>query len=565
MKQKKRNHGSDRKKYSGHIVALIALLLSFYFMYMHVDNYMSEKSEREVEQFVIYEKSAKKGLFGKPTYYLNVGHSPAKLYSTSTYKKTFRELDIGDVVEGYKNGDYFYTGKSVHVEALLFYSLLFIGSLYPIGYFMYYGFRFKGFEDLFNSFSSRVLKPLIIICSVLFVLIYTLPFLLNGIQKALPFGKVHTEAVVIDSEERALMSRNMLIGRYLTLAYSNHEGDLFYTEKEVAYDTYIAYRDAPGVKLPISYRVKNEYDLFVREITGSSIRYMVFDTRTFILMLIFLVCYLLIYIPLRPVWKEQVPNWSESLQIKKDFIIHSLFWKAGVVRHTLLMMYILACIVVMTLLVYLFTSNHSSFLNIFLLLNLTPVIWLIVGSVTMLVMRLFGSGLRNDLLNYTPKQEDKVIRRVAVPWIMGLVKIVSKIWLATYIPWFMTVLFSWGSFQEDLTRMQWGFLFLACIPMIILLSKMYLHLNDSVKNAPILMMTKEKLRCPHASYPWSDIIGFKRLAGGRLGVFVRKGKMEEYNVSTPTVYSLSQKEFAEDISSIYQELRNYKRNSSKKN
>lgn len=564
MKQKKREQGNIIGKVGGHIVASIILLVSFYFMYEQIEEYVSEKSEREIEQVVVYEKSARKGLFGKPTYYISVGYSPTKLYSVSTYKKTFRELDVGDVVEGYKNGDYFYSGKAAHVEALFFYFFFLFISFYPIMYFIYIGRRLKIWGRVFEALFARILLPIAVGCIAIIVLFYMIAFLTNGVQKVFPFGKVSTEAVIIASEERELMSpRYRLTGRYLTLAYSNLEGDLFYTEKEVAYDTYVTYRDALGAKIPISYRVKNEYDLFIRELTGSSLRYMIFDGRIFLWGLFFFLGYLLIYMQLRSVWKENVASWLKFFEKKKVYTIRSLFWKAGILRYTFLMIYILSCMTVMTLLFHLLTSKNISFLKIVFLLNLTPVIWLIIGVVTMFIMRIFGSGLRNDLWNYTPEKEDVVVKRVAVPWILGLLKIVSKVWLVTYIPWFVTLLFSWWSFQQSLTIMQEIVLLLAFIPMIIYLSIMYGHLNDHLKNAPILIMSKEKLRCPHASYPWPDIKGFKSLGQGRLGIFVRKGKVEKYKVSSSIVYSLNQTEIEGDVSTLYKELRAYKKNSSK--
>ena len=554
-----------QKKRSGHILALIILLLSIYFMYAHIENYVSKLSEKEFEQVTVYEKSAKKGLFGKPIYFLEVGHSPATLHSVSAYKKFFRELEVGDVIEVYKKGDYFSAEKDMHSRMLEFYIILFLILLYPVGYFLYYGYHFQAFENWFNSLFSRFLKPLLISIIIGIGIFYTFPFIVNGVQKVLPFGKVHTEARVIDSEEKLItkIRGGKLFARYLTLAYPNNDNEVIYTKKEVTISTYLAYRDA-GLQIPISYRTNNEHDIFIREITVLDIINIISHYRFFIFLFILFMYWLLLYLPLRSEWKEQGPRFLKRFQKKKDLIIRSFFWKGGVLRYTSLIVYSFSCMSAMILLVSLFTSEGTPFLRMLLLMNLNPVIWFTIGVVNMFVMRIFGSSIRNELVGYTLVKADIVIKRTAVPWGWGLLKITCKIWLLSYIPWFITGLFSWHGSLQNLTIIQVIILFLAFIPMIVYLSILYNHLNNCLKNVPILIMSKEKLRCPHSSYPWSDIKGFRSLGGGHLGVLVRKSKMEKYKVSSSTVYSLNQADLAEDISTIYQELRTYKKNSSKR-
>lgn len=554
-----------QKKRSGHILALIILLLSIYFLYTHIENYVSKQSEKEFEQVTVYEKLAKKGLFGKPIYFLEVGHSPAKTHSVSAYKKLFRELEVGDVIEVYKKGGYFSAEKDMHSRMLEFYIILFLILLYPLGYFLYYGYHFQAFENWFNSLFSRFLKPLLISIIIGIGILYTFPFIVNGVQKVLPFGKVHTEAIVIDSEEKVIAKYRggKLIARYLTLAYSNDDNEVIYTKKEVTSSTYLAYRDA-GLQIPISYRTNNEHDIFIREITVLDIINIISHYRFFIFLFILFMFWLLLYLPLRSEWKEQGPRLLKRFQKKKDLIIRSLFWKGGILRYTSLIVYSFSCMSAMILLVSLFTSEGTPFLRMLLLMNLNPVIWFTIGVVNMFVMRVFGSSIRNELVGYTLVKTDIVIKRTAVPWGWGLLKITCKIWLLSYIPWFITGLFSWHDSLQNLTIIQVIILLLAFIPMIVYLSIMYNYLNNCLKNVPILIMSKENLRCPHSSYLWNDIKGFKRLDRGQLGILVRKGKMVKYKVTSPTVYSLNQADLAEDISTIYQKLRVYKKNSSKR-
>ena len=566
MKQQKEDYGNKRKKVSGHILAVLVLILSFYFMYAHIENYVSEQREGTLEQVEIYEKWAEKGLFGKPTYFLGVGHSDTRLYSASTYKKTFQELDIGDVVEGYIKGDYFYTGKGLHGKALTFYIILFLISLYPLGYFLYNGFRIQFFVNWFDSMFSRVLKPLMVICIVGIMIIYTLPFFVNGVQKALPYGKINTEAIVIDSEEKVIANyrSSKLIAKYLTLAYSNRDGESIFTKKEVTHDAYLEYRDATNLRVPVSYRAKNEHDIFIRGITISDVRYIITDVRFFFFVLILFIFFILTYFQLHLEWKNLGLGLLKYSRKKKDLFIRSLFWRGRYSRYISLILYIISCASAMILLIFLLISEETPSLRTLLYLNLNPVICFAIGLVSMFIMRIFGSSLRNELSIYIPEQGDVVINRTTVPWVGGLLKIACKIWVVTYIPWFVTVLISWENSLRNLTIVQGVILFLAFIPMIIYLSQMYRHLNDCLRNAPILIMSKEKLRCPHSSYPWSDIKGFRSLGGGELGVLVRKNKMEKYKVSSSTVYTLNQEDLAEDISTVYQELRTFKKNSSKR-
>ncbi|MBO1910125.1 hypothetical protein J4G37_35740 [Microvirga sp. 3-52] len=103
---------------------------------------------------------------------------------------------------------------------------------------------------------------------------------------------------------------------------------------------------------------------------------------------------------------------------------------------------------------------------------LDPFIWFTIGIINMYIMRIFGSGFRNKLLSYIPEKNDVVINRIATSWIIDLAGIAITIWGWSYLPWFVTIIFSWNPFNPTIT--QAFFLLWTLLPIIHYFSRYFM-------------------------------------------------------------------------------------------
>ncbi|QUW20802.1 hypothetical protein JSQ81_13360 [Sporosarcina sp. Marseille-Q4063] len=174
----------------------------------------------------------------------------------------------------------------------------------------------------------------------------------------------------------------------------------------------------------------------------------------------------------------------------------------------------------------------------------------------MYIMRIFGSGFRNKLLTYIPKKNDVVINRIATSWAIDLAGIAATIWGWSYLPWFVTIIFSWNPLNPTIT--QAFFLLLTLLPIIHYLLQMYFYLHNHLRNVPILVLSDDKFRTDNAAYSWKDIGEINRLSKEYLEVNLKEEAMEKYNTQFPHIISLHQEEISEHIFDLFKKIEVFK-------
>lgn len=187
---------------------------------------------------------------------------------------------------------------------------------------------------------------------------------------------------------------------------------------------------------------------------------------------------------------------------------------------------------------------------------LSPFIWISIGVVNKYILQVFGSGLPNKLLQYTPKQNDVVVLRQETTWFLRVVIIVISIWGYSHIGWIGRFFYDWDPL--NLTIMQGIFAFITIIPLLFNLYKMYLCLDLQMKNVPILVLTDDKLRTSDNEYLWEDIHKFNRPKKEVLEITIKEKLMEKYNTNHPRVEGVYQYEVSEDLSELQRKLKTYK-------
>lgn len=191
---------------------------------------------------------------------------------------------------------------------------------------------------------------------------------------------------------------------------------------------------------------------------------------------------------------------------------------------------------------------------------LSPLIWFSVGIINMYIMRIFGSGFRNKLLTYIPEKNDVIVNRIATSWIIDLIGISITIWGWSYLPWFLTIIFSWDPLNPTIT--QAIVLLLTLLPIFYYLLRMYFHLHFHLGNVPILVLSTDGLRTDNATYSWKDIGGINRPNREYLEVNLKKRAMEKYNTQFPNIVSLHQEEISEHIFDLFKKMESLKKKAS---
>lgn len=230
-------------------------------------------------------------------------------------------------------------------------------------------------------------------------------------------------------------------------------------------------------------------------------------------------------------------------------------------KYISIIVYILSCILGIFLYITLIPTEIVGLNKTLQFLLLNPVIWISIGVLNMYVMRIFGSSIPNKLLTYIPEKEDIVVNRIASPWFGGLVNIGISMWGLAYIPWFAVIIFSLEDSLLNPTVVQVIILFIAFLPVLLSLTKMYFYLNACLRNVPILVISKANLRYVNSTYSWLDIEQFKRPCKEQIEVILKEEKLAKYKESSSNVFTLDQEEIAENIFELYQRMEAHKKNS----
>jgi len=274
------------------LAGLLVLGLFFsLFTWVMIDSYLDEydlASIRSAEATVI-EKTASKGLFTPPTYFVWVeltGGEEIK-YRNRVSKSQIENIEIGDTINGYLTGaTTFSTLRDILIDGLYYLIAIFVFAFIAFCLFVAFFLSIPALERLEEKMSSerfekrkRMRKKKrkkkldsrqrawrnagIVIAIFLFI---AKSFVVNLIRTVQPFGKTKTEATVVDRFEDTTYRKYEDSIRELTISYKDHTGRTFEMAKDVTRHTYRQY--GIGDKLPISYRNADSYDVFVR---GNSI------------------------------------------------------------------------------------------------------------------------------------------------------------------------------------------------------------------------------------------------------------------------------------------------------
>ncbi|WP_438317329.1 hypothetical protein [Sporosarcina sp. FA9] len=274
------------------LAGLLVLGLFFsLFTWIMIDAYLDEynlTSIRSAEATVI-EKTASKGLFTPPTYFVWVeltGGEEIKNRNRVS-KSQIENLEIGDTIKGYLTGaTTFSTLRDILIDGLNYLIAIFVFAFIAFCLFVAFFFSIPALERLEKNVSSKRFEKRrrkrkkkrknkvdsrqrawrnagIVIVIFLFI---AKNFVVNLIRTVQPFGKTKTEATVVDRFEYTTYRKYEDSIRELTISYKDHAGRTIEMAKDVTGHTYPQY--GIGDKLPISYRNADSYDVFVR---GNSI------------------------------------------------------------------------------------------------------------------------------------------------------------------------------------------------------------------------------------------------------------------------------------------------------
>lgn len=276
------------KELAGLLVLGLFFSLSTWIM---IDSYLDEydlASIRSAEATVI-EKTASKGLFTPPTYFVWVelaGGEEIK-HRNRVSKSQIENIEIGDTINGYLTGaTTFSTLRDILIDGLHYLIAIIVFAFMAFCLLVAFFLSIPALERLEEKISSERLKKRqrmrkkkgkkkvdsrqrawrnagIVIAIFLFI---AKSFVVNLIRTVQPFGKTKTEATVVKRFEYTTYRKYEDSIRDLTISYKDHTGRTIEMAKDVTRHTYQQYNI--GDKLPISYRNADPYDVFVR---GNSI------------------------------------------------------------------------------------------------------------------------------------------------------------------------------------------------------------------------------------------------------------------------------------------------------
>ncbi|WP_153723002.1 hypothetical protein [Sporosarcina cascadiensis] len=269
-------------------MAAITLFLGL-LTWVLADSYMEEYDLFAAERsnaFVV-EKTAEKGLFTSPAYYvwteIQDGEGTRSLNRVS--KSQMKNIEIGEMFNGYSIGS---SGFS-SLRDILADSFFYLTAIFLLGFLTLCCFVALIFPVLEmgrpvkkkspkrqvqqkqnrkrrkNGSRKRTGKRTgwgIAGAAVLVFLLISGRFVLNLIRKVLPFGKTEAEALILDKSADISYRRHEDSVYELIVSFRDQAGQNIEVVRDVTRSTYNQYDI--GDMLPIAYRSTDPYDLFVR-------------------------------------------------------------------------------------------------------------------------------------------------------------------------------------------------------------------------------------------------------------------------------------------------------------
>ncbi|GKV67183.1 MULTISPECIES: hypothetical protein [unclassified Sporosarcina] len=269
-------------------MAAITLLLGL-LTWALADSYIEEYDllSAEPSNAFIVEKTAAKGLFTSPAYYvwteIEDGEGTRSLNRVS--KSQMENIEIGDTFNGYSTGSSSFSSLRDILADSFFYLIVF----FLLGFLTLCCFIALIFSVLETRRPGKKKSPKrqvkqkqnrkrrknggrkrtgwgIAGAAVLVFLLISGRFVLNLIRKLLPFGKTEAEALIIDKSEDISYRRHEDSVHELIVSFRDQAGQNIEVMRDVTSSTYNQYDI--GSMLPIAYRSADPYDIFVR---GTSI------------------------------------------------------------------------------------------------------------------------------------------------------------------------------------------------------------------------------------------------------------------------------------------------------
>ncbi len=255
--------------------------------WLMIDTYLKEYNLFSIQstEATVIEKSASKGLFTPPTYFVRVEFTGAEvnIKRNRVSKNQIDNIHIGDTINGYlTDATTFSTMRDIIIDGIYYLIAIFVLAFIAFCLLVPFFFSIPAVERLGEKLLSkrcekterirrkkrkkkvdsrrRAWRNLGII--LVFFLFIVKGFIANLIRAVYPFGKTKTEATIIDRFEYRSFRRYEDSIWELTLTFKDHAGRPIEIAKDVTSYTYPKY--GIGDKLPISYRNADSYDVFVR-------------------------------------------------------------------------------------------------------------------------------------------------------------------------------------------------------------------------------------------------------------------------------------------------------------
>lgn len=248
--------------------------------------------DAEKTRATVLAKTAEKGLFRPPAYYVKVdwNEKSGDLHEgvlNRISSRQMKNIEVGDEISGYLvSENHFITLLDLATDGLLlFFFLVFLFLMVIALVSAWVGNMFSAAKKQNKKKRKRKKGKKkstkrrqneekcfgigFYLFVVFFVIVgfFSVTALWNGMQKVSPVGKVETEAVIVDKyAERQWQTTYHFNPLYqLTLQFTDHEGNEYQMKKEVTPNTYNKYSISDTIL--ISYKNDDPFDIFIEDMT----------------------------------------------------------------------------------------------------------------------------------------------------------------------------------------------------------------------------------------------------------------------------------------------------------
>ena len=276
-------------KKAGEILGYIGLILLFVvgtvaLITDYIDDYNLLNAEKE--EATIIGKTAEKGLFLAPAYYvkvdLNDGREEAtfKGYLNRISKKQMKNLEVGDKINGFSTGKDFSTIRDFLFDSIFYLLGITIFGLLALVLFFALILEIKIVDRFFTrldeslgKFIWKMIGWCFKVLAIAVVLYFSTGYLSNLFHKIIPIAQTKTEAVITEKHADISYKKYQDSSYEFTLEYTSKAGEDIRVVKAVTRHTYNKYEAYQNV--PISYRNSDPYNVFIQGTTGIDLLNMV--------------------------------------------------------------------------------------------------------------------------------------------------------------------------------------------------------------------------------------------------------------------------------------------------